>query len=214
MQNSTQTGFLYFAYGSNLLTRRLIARTPSARKVCNGILHEHRLAWHKAAEDGSGKCDVVASTEDGAVVHGVVYQIDPAEKARLDAAESLGIGYREKQVAIASDRGLLKAWIYCAIAVDAAAVPYDWYHALVLAGAREHGFPRIHIKRLEVVATQPDADRSRAERDLGLAATNPTRSAAGPAVAAPDPHAACRIDRCALPCEPDAATPRQGGRNR
>ena len=163
--------FLYFAYGSNLLSRRLLERTPSAGKLCTGILHAHRLAWHKVGEDGSGKCDVVASTRAGATVHGVVYQIDLAEKPRLDAAESLDIGYRQKQVAIASDRGLLNAWLYCAITIDGAAVPYDWYHALVLAGAREHGFPDTYIDGLKAVATKPDADRLRRERHFGLIAT-------------------------------------------
>lgn len=210
MQMSSQPGFLYFAYGSNLLTPRLIARAPSARKLSTGTLHEYRLAWHKAGEDGSGKCDVVASTLRGAAVHGVVYQIDLAEKPRLDAAESLGIGYRQKQVAIASDRGLLDAWLYCAIALDASALPYDWYHALVLAGAREHGFPAIYINGLEAVVTKPDADRLRAERHFGLIAKAPKKSAAKlPGAAATGPQVACGLGRCALPCATDAANPRQ-----
>ena len=51
--------FYYFAYGSNLLTCRLRQRTPSARVVDRAILRQHELRWHKAATDGSGKCDAV-----------------------------------------------------------------------------------------------------------------------------------------------------------
>lgn len=47
----------YFAYGSNMLTERLIARTPSARPVGTSLLPGHRLTFHKRGRDGSGKCD-------------------------------------------------------------------------------------------------------------------------------------------------------------
>ena len=36
-QPDTET-FFYFAYGSNLLSRRLLERTPSARKFSIGVL--------------------------------------------------------------------------------------------------------------------------------------------------------------------------------
>ena len=30
------------------------------------------------------------------------------------------------------------------MALDLQAIPYDWYKALVVAGARFHGFPAVH----------------------------------------------------------------------
>jgi gamma-glutamylcyclotransferase len=44
-----------FAYGSNMLTRRLRERAPSARTVGTGVLHGHTLRWHKVGQDSSGQ---------------------------------------------------------------------------------------------------------------------------------------------------------------
>jgi hypothetical protein len=50
---------LYFAYGSNMLTRRLRdpARAPSARVLATGYVTGRRLVFDKAGQDGSGKPD-------------------------------------------------------------------------------------------------------------------------------------------------------------
>ena len=48
----------YFAYGSNMASERLLARIPGARKVCNTILHDHRLRFRKSDNGKSGKCDI------------------------------------------------------------------------------------------------------------------------------------------------------------
>jgi len=47
-QPDTET-FFYFAYGSILLSRRLPACTPSARKLSVGVLKQHELRSHLAA---------------------------------------------------------------------------------------------------------------------------------------------------------------------
>ncbi len=179
--------FLYFAYGSNLLPRRLLERTPSASVVGTGVLRQYALRWHKSATDGSGKCDVVPcpvpAARDGAEagtgpvavplqpehVHGVVWQIHLSEKPALDAAETLGVGYGERQVAIEmADGSTLQAWAYIALKTDPASVPYDWYHALVLNGARAHALPDSYLKTLEAVLTKADTDAARAARHFGL----------------------------------------------
>ena len=168
MQAPVLGSFLYFAYGSNLLSRRLIERTPSAQKVANGILHDHELRWHKAATDGSRKCDVHFANGTGARVHGVRYRIKYSEKPILDAAETLGIGYEEKSAAIETTEGMIESWLYYAIKIDDQAIPYDWYHALVINGAREHEFPQSYLQTLEAVRTKPDQDEARAMRHFSL----------------------------------------------
>jgi hypothetical protein len=165
--------FLYFAYGSNLLTRRLRARTASATPIGWAVLPDHGLRWHMASSDGSGKCDVVDDAATASPVHGVVYRIDGREKALLDRAESLGVGYRDALVAVHLDGQVVKARVYRALRTDAAMLPYDWYHALVLAGAREHGLPHDYLRTLAAVRTRPDPDADRAERHFALAGSLP-----------------------------------------
>lgn len=160
--------FLYFAYGSNLLSSRLRARTASALVVGRAVLRSHALRWHMASADGSGKCDVVAVDDRDAAVHGVVYRIDQAEKHLLDRAESLGVGYREDRVTVDLGGATTTACVYRALRIDAAAVPYDWYHALVLEGAREQALPAHYQQRIAAVANRPDPDAQRASLHFAL----------------------------------------------
>ena len=158
-----------FSYGSNMLSRRILARVPSARPLGVALLRGHRLAWHKAGRDGSGKCDVVVTNDPAHAVHGVLYEFLAAEKALLDAAEGLGAGYDEKQVEVESRSGPVNAWLYCATATEPGLAPYSWYKGLVVAGAREHGLPADYIERLEAVIAAEDADAERHALHVALA---------------------------------------------
>ena len=153
------TTYLYFAYGSNMSTARLTARTPSARVVGRGRLAGHALRWHKRGRDGSGKCDVVVAGPGsaGSVAWGVLYRIDCAEKGDLDRIEGLGVGYDEYEVVVSTDAGEVPARTYRARpgAVDPSLRPRRWYKAHVLAGAREHGLPLPYIEMIEGVGVEP-----------------------------------------------------------
>ena len=151
---------LVFAYGSNLLPARLLARTPSAQVVATGVLPGHRLCWHMASRDGSGKCDVVPDA--AAEVHGVVWRLDPADKPALDAAESLGHGYTERALAVHTAAGVLEAWTYLALRTDPALRPYDWYRDIVVAGARHHALPADYVAALAATPARVDPDAARA----------------------------------------------------
>lgn len=153
--------FLSFSYGSNMLGARIRARVPSARALGIARLDAHALRWHKLGRDGSGKCDVVRHDRPGACVWGVVHEIALAEKPALDRAEGLGHGYDERSVVLAATSGPVEALLYVATRIDAAALPFDWYHALVLAGAREHRLPEGYVLALAAQRTQPDTDRAR-----------------------------------------------------
>ncbi|HZD92214.1 MAG TPA: gamma-glutamylcyclotransferase family protein [Pseudolabrys sp.] len=159
-----------FAYGSNMRSNRLLARTPSAVPLGPGQLRGHRLEWHKTGSDGSGKCDVVHTGRDEDVVWGVVYTIDAAEKPDLDAAEALGIGYSEKCAAIICGERTHNAWLYVAIDVSRDLTPYHWYKAFVVEGAREHGLPPDYVATLEAIASAPDDDEARAAMNAAILA--------------------------------------------
>lgn len=167
---STAETFRYFAYGSNMLTRRLRERTPSARIVGIAALAGHELRWHKVSKDGSAKCDIVPAATPQSCVHGVVFEIAVADKPALDLAEGIGMGYKECQVEVRIAHSTMEAWTYCATNIDPLAKPYTWYKALVIAGAKEHGLPPAHVAALEAVVTKEDPKPERAAQNERLVA--------------------------------------------
>jgi gamma-glutamylcyclotransferase len=65
--------FFYFAYGSNLLSHRLLARCPSARVISIATTDDWTVQFTKPGGDGSGKAGLVE--QSGALHPGVVYEI-------------------------------------------------------------------------------------------------------------------------------------------
>ncbi len=148
----------YLAYGSNLFPARLAARIAIRSVVGIVSLDNTRLIFHKRGADGSGKCSLL--TGSGTQAHGVVYRIDTADKATLDRIEGVGHGYRVESLL---DDTLGECFFYRAedAALDASLVPFDWYHAYVLAGARHHRLPADYIATIAAVATRVDQDAAR-----------------------------------------------------
>jgi gamma-glutamylcyclotransferase len=147
----SEASFLYFAYGSNMLSRRLRAadRAPSARPLAVARLSQHRLSFDKLSDrDGSGKCDAEHSGQLTDCVIGVVYRIDACEQVALDLVEGVGIGYRRCEIEVDSDVARLRCRTYLATLKQPGLRPFDWYKALVVAGAREHGLPVAYIEAL------------------------------------------------------------------
>jgi hypothetical protein len=159
------SSFLYFAYGSNMLTRRLRARTPSARVHSIGYVAGRRLTFSKTSDDGSGKCDIELTGSGQDRAGGVLFSIARDDKPALDDAEGLNRGYDEAIVDVVTPRGVEKglAYLASANATDPARQPYHWYKALVIAGAIEHGLPATYIERLWAVESRrdPRPDRPR-----------------------------------------------------
>lgn len=141
--------FYYFAYGSNMLTARLrtSTRCPSAEPVAVGNLAGRMLAFRKASNDGSAKCDIPAGTSDD-VVHGVVFRIASSERGQLDQAEGVSKGYDVSQAKVVTSHGTIPCVTYFATRVSDGLKPYDWYLNLVLAGALEHSLPEIYVTRI------------------------------------------------------------------
>jgi gamma-glutamylcyclotransferase len=162
---STVPRVRYFAYGSNMLTARLVERVPSATATGIGHLPAHTLRWDKRSRhDGSGKCDAEHTGREEDAVWGVLYEFDPADKAALDRAEGLGAGYAEKAVDVVTADGTAAAVTYVATDKDPALRPFHWYKDLVVAGAREHGLPVDYRAHLDLVPTVSDPDLARNTR--------------------------------------------------
>jgi hypothetical protein len=105
----------------------------------------------------------------GALAWGAVYRLPPTARATLDRIEGAGRGYRVETMDLA---GHGRCWLYRAEddAIDPTLVPFDWYHALVLAGARHHGFPADYLAAIAAVATRVDDDALRRRQHFALLA--------------------------------------------
>jgi gamma-glutamylcyclotransferase len=155
---------LYFAYGSNMLSRRLCAadRTPSAVAVDTGFVKARRLTFDKVSCDGSGKCDIEATDNLDDRAYGVLYEIDKSEKPELDKIEGLGKGYDEEpSIDVFTASGNRQALAYVATKKEPALRPYHWYKAIVIAGAVEHQLPESYIEWIRTVDSKPDRNISR-----------------------------------------------------
>ena len=159
---------VYFAYGSNMSSKRLKARVLSAKAVGIGVLKEHALAFHKVSKkDGSGKCDIVKSSSGE--VMGVLFEIDAQEKTDLDEYEGFNKGYDEKTVEITTESGrIVSAVTYYATNTDPKLKPYSWYLRHILEGAKEAGLPEDYIKELDKVEAAKDPNKEREAKELAI----------------------------------------------
>ena len=133
--------FRYFAYGSNLYEPRMRSRCPSARLVGLGRLSDFCLVYDKPSKDGSAKLNLRAVL--GETVLGVIYEIALSERPGLDGFEG---GYTPIQVSVQRGEQPVDALTYQYVGAPSNRGPFEWYVALVVKGAREHGLPEAYIR--------------------------------------------------------------------
>jgi gamma-glutamylcyclotransferase len=160
----------YFSYGSNMSSRRILARVPTARKVSTAVLERHRLAFHKVSNnDATAKCDARETGLKEDRIHGVLFMISEQDKLILDRYEGLGRGYEEKIVRVVLTGGeVTEAVTYYATRIDPELKPLDWYKTHVLRGAREHGLPENYVQAIEAIEHIEDTNKKRRERELSI----------------------------------------------
>lgn len=153
--------FVYFAYGSNLLTSRLrnAERAPSAVPIGRAQLHGHQLRFHKPSQDGSSKADAARTGDWADMVEGVLFRVSEADRSCLDFAEGAGSGYEAFEVDVTSalESAGVKALTYIATVDPSGEPPYDWYRNYVLHGSQEHQLPTEYVRKfIESVPAKPD----------------------------------------------------------
>ena len=161
----------YFAYGSNMCSARLRDRVPSARPLAIGKITGYKLVFHKRSRDGSSKANAYFTGRESDVVWGVIFVLDPGEKAELDNAEGLHYGYDETTVTVTvtSGAGDVAAVMYYATDIDDNLLPYSWYVRFAVIGAREHSLPAHYVQSIERMAQteDPDVRRDAENRAIG-----------------------------------------------
>lgn len=170
MFESATNTFVYFAYGSNMLSRRLRAskRAPSAVTIDIGFVQGRRLTFDKVSQDGSGKCDIEFTKNPNDRAYGVLFKISSTEKPNLDEVEGLGKGYEEQKICVITKNGESVAVTYVATTKEPALRPYHWYKALVVAGAKEHGLPNDYVEWLRTFESQADPNTKRRAENEAL----------------------------------------------
>ena len=159
----------YFAYGSNMSSARLQARTPSARSLGMHALPGYQLLFHKTGKDGSGKCNAFYTGNQQHTVIGILYELDNAEKPILDRIEGVGWGYELSAVQVSCPQGVWQpCFTYSAIRIAVDLQPYTWYLHHVLTGARAGGLPADYVAGIAATPATPDPDRERHSREMSL----------------------------------------------
>ena len=152
-----------------MLNERLNKRCPSARPIGTAVAPSHYLCFKKRSVDGSGKATLVSDGGLGQVGRGVLFEIAEDERDKLDQSEGKGYWRNDDFAVLRSDHDdHLTVSVYLAEICCDGLVPYDWYRALVLAGAIQHQFPEQYITELRCVVVAPDPDPSRKGRQEAL----------------------------------------------
>lgn len=154
----------YLAYGSNLHPHRLEERIGAVECLGQCRVPGFLFRFNKRGRDGSAKANLVAAPGADAEAWGALYHMPATVRPGLDRYETLGRGYELAEVEVRIDGGTRRAITYLAPPTWQCAddLPFDWYHALVLAGARYHRFPEGYVRELAAVAVKPDLDPARA----------------------------------------------------
>ena len=127
------------------------ARVASARSRGTARLPGFRLTLDKRSRDGSGKANL--RPDPSQAVFGVVYALERRHWPDLDACEP---GYRRLSVRVELEDGPVEAFTYLSQDFTPTPVAYDWYKALIVAGASEHGLPLAWRQQLAALPARPD----------------------------------------------------------
>ena len=156
-----------FSFGSNMSSNRLLARLPNAKRVGTALLKGYKLTFNMAFSDGSGKCTIVPTNEPDAVVYGVVYQLNEAEKKILDKIEGPNYDCVDLTVSLLDDDDI-NVHCYIANTHDDTLLPYDWYVQHVYRGALEAGVPEHYSQRILAYPSKQDTNKARAEIEFAV----------------------------------------------
>jgi hypothetical protein len=159
--------FYNFAFGSNMSSKRFLARLPLAKQVGVAKLPGFELTFSMLSTDGSAKCNIHKTHNMQDEVFGIVYALDEEQQALLDKIE--GTRYDRSQVSVQLDSGeYVSAYCYIANTLVTEQLPFDWYVYHVYIGALEHHFPTSYLSRIKGQASVIDQNVGRKEAELSL----------------------------------------------
>jgi cation transport regulator ChaC len=142
----------YFAYGSNMLSSRLVKRVPSAKTIGRAALYDWCVTVNKKSKDGSGKANL--SYRPGFVTWGALYEISIDDISKLDKVER---GYSRTTVKVKRDNGeIAEAETFISGSLIDNPVAFDSYKELLISGAIEHNLPKDYVQYLQQLPSKPE----------------------------------------------------------
>ena len=145
-----KTSLLYFAYGSNMSTKRLRERIPDARSVGIAVLKDYEFKCNKKSKDGSSKGNITPLND--ALTWGVIFELPDEAISILDKAES---GYTRITVCVSIGGQEMESETYISQEISTEQ-PYDRYMNYIIEGAREHGLPEDYVLSLSQIKVKAD----------------------------------------------------------
>ncbi|KAJ2948136.1 hypothetical protein O0L34_g9936 [Tuta absoluta] len=156
--------FLYFAYGSNLLKRRIHMNNPSAEFMGIGKLLNHQLDFRRSSPNWRGYSATIVPTEN-AYVWGAIWRIHNDEMESLDKQEGVDAkSYFAKLVEVVLPVGLTVECRTYQQTINPELRPQDeWlptrpnrlpsktYMEVILRGAIECNMPKDYIEFLRSI---------------------------------------------------------------
>ncbi|XP_047117654.1 gamma-glutamylcyclotransferase-like [Schistocerca piceifrons] len=154
--------FFYFAYGSNLLAKRIHINNPSAIRISAAKLKDFRLDFGTWAERWRGAVATLVP-EQGKHVWGAVWEIDKSNLADLDRQEGVNDGfYFPMQVDVEKLSGEFvncRSYQLCDTPTKISEgdiipenrLPSALYLDVVIQGAIESGLPDDYINQLKKI---------------------------------------------------------------
>ena len=148
----------YFAYGSNLSTAFVRAYCPSAAFVMRADLPNFQVEFRHHSEEYGGGISSIIETP-GAMVKGVIYEIDEKEILALDELESVpqGLYRRDRFLVFGEDGNWHHADLYRVTNPSGPYTPGKIYVDYMVAGAREHQIDPEYTAKLEALRASLDS---------------------------------------------------------
>lgn len=167
--------FLYFAYGSNLLARRIRLNNKTAVVKSIGYIKNFRLDFQRFSKRWRGASATIVETE-GSIVWGVIWELDCSNLSTLDRQEGVQDNiYHAMSVDVEIPDGkILNCRVYQQCDnpkeyIKPADLPMErrpspLYLGMIKKGAEENNLPSDYIKFLGSI---PD-NGYEGEYDIGL----------------------------------------------
>ncbi|KAB1276113.1 Gamma-glutamylcyclotransferase [Camelus dromedarius] len=155
LRNQEEESFLYFAYGSNLLTERIHLRNPSAAFCCVACLQDFKLDFGnsqgKTSETWHGGIATVFESP-GDEVWGVVWKMNKSNLSSLDTQEGVKSGtYVPIEVNVSTQEGKEITCRSYQMKNYQSVPPSPQYKKVICMGAKENGLPLEYQKKLNAV---------------------------------------------------------------